>query len=93
MEGHTERFHRVLVLWLDLNKAMAQTKPAGHAHRHSHSGPWNSEDAKVHEAWHKLTAPGNLMELEHWLCQSAEGKPAEWARKALQVCRERQEKK
>ena len=51
--------------------------------------PWDSENAHVREVWRKLTDPQNVLALEQWLYLSAEGQPAEWARQALRVCRER----
>ena len=90
MDGHTERMHRLLVLWLELYTAVTRAEPAGGGDWRAHSIPWDSTDARVQQAWRNLTAPGNLLALEQWLCQSADGPPAEWARRALQVCRERQ---
>ena len=92
MNGHTERMHRLLVLWLDLYSAMTQAEPARNGDWRSHDVPWKSTDARVQQAWRNLTAPGNQLALEQWLCQSADGPPAEWACQALQVCRERRSK-
>ena len=39
--------------------------------------------------WERITEPTNQRVLEEWLYQSVEGQPADWARKALQTCRER----
>jgi hypothetical protein len=80
--GHTERTYRLLTLWLDLQKAVNQNKEAG--------VPWDSKNQQVAELWQKITHPANSRALEEWLCQSADGQPAEWARQALQSCRKRQ---
>ena len=89
MEGNTDRFTRVLLLWLELHSAVAQAHPRPSAAPGTEPRPWACEDPKVRELWHKLTEPRNLLALEQWLCQSAEGRPAEWARQALRTCRER----
>jgi hypothetical protein len=80
--GHTDRIHRLLTLWLDLQKAVSHSRQSG--------VPWDSKDKAVAELWKKITHPSNSRALEEWLCQSADGQPAEWARQALQVCRKRQ---
>ena len=85
MEDNTDRMHRVLLLWLELNRVAARAYGPGHRRRE----PWTTDDTVVRNAWERLTDPANLLALEQWLCQSAEGEQAEWARKALQVCRER----
>jgi len=88
MENNTDRIHRVLLLWLELNKVAAERNGS----LQTPHPPWDSEDAVVRETWNRLTDPANLLALEQWLCQSAEGEQAEWARKALQVCREREKR-
>jgi hypothetical protein len=89
MESNTDRIHRVLLLWLELNKTVTQARSAKPAEPESAWNPWTCDDDEVREVWQSLTAPENLLALEQWLCQAAEGQPAEWARKALQACRER----
>jgi hypothetical protein len=79
--------HRVLLLWLELNRAVSQAELLAGSVRQP---PWNSQVPAVREAWDRLTDPANLLALEQWLCQSAEGTQAEWARQALAVCRERE---
>jgi hypothetical protein len=78
----TGRIHRVLVLWLDLQQAMAKNGDFN-------SVPWSSNDQAVVKLWDQLTHPNNDRALEQWLFQSAEGESAAWALKALQVARER----
>jgi hypothetical protein len=89
MESSTERIHRVLLLWLELQQAVDLAPPPGDSAVSTPCVPWNTGDAAVCEIWGKLTAPSNQLALEEWLCQSAEGQPAEWAREALKACRER----
>jgi len=90
--GHTERYHRVLILWLDLYKAMREAEPFVANDWRSHRVPWESRAAPVERAWRDLTSPANLLALEQWLCHSADGPPADWAREALRICRQRQPK-
>ena len=80
--GHTERTHRLLALWLDLQKAVSRSKET--------RVPWDSKDKEITELWKRITHPANARALEEWLCQSADGQPAEWARQALKFCRQRQ---
>jgi hypothetical protein len=91
MENHTDRIHRLLLLWLDLQNAMTRCRP-----RQSESekppDPWNSPHSNVREIWDQLTHPDNLLGLEEWLCQCSDGQTAEWARKALLACRQRRRK-
>ena len=89
MEGNTERFTRLLLLWLDLHSAVAMARSRNGAGKRREGDPWNSEDPAVRGIWLKLTNPDNQLTLEQWLYQSADGQPAEWARQALRVCRER----
>lgn len=81
---HTERANRILLLWLDLHRALRDAERA--------LPPWECPDKTVARLWGQLTDPRNEHALEEWLCQSAEGQPAAWARQALQVCRERRAK-
>jgi len=91
-ESDTEKSYRVLLLWLDLNKAIAQARPADLNQGLSMHPPWTSGNANVQETWRRLTDPENLLALEQWLYQSADGQTADWAFKALEVCRERKRK-
>jgi len=78
----TIRCHRVLVLWLDLQQALANSgEPL--------STPWNSIDPAVTALWNRITDPTNDRALEEWLFQAADGDSAAWALKALQISRER----
>ena len=86
-QGNTERFDRVLALWIDLQRAILSRKksedPKGDC------APWKSTDKSLQDAWDKLTDPKNLLALESLFYQLPEGPQMEMARKALQVCRDR----
>jgi hypothetical protein len=93
MEGNTDRFTRVLLLWLELHSALALARARQDRGRGRECAPWDSPEAGVREVWRRLTDPANQLALEQWLYQSADGQPAEWARQALRVCRERSRQK
>ena len=80
--SHTERSHRLLILWLDLQRAFKNTGEFGLA-------PWNSKDPRVAVLWEKITHPQNDHALEEWLIQSGSGEPERWAQQALLACRKR----
>ena len=82
MSSHTKRTHRLLLLWLDLQKVVSRKGL-------SDVLPWKCADQEVTGLWEQITEPENERALEEWLYQSVEGQPAEWARKALQDCRDR----
>lgn len=86
-QGNTERFDRVLALWIDLNRAIHSREksedPKGEC------APWESANEAVRDAWSKLIDPSNLLPLESLFFQLPEGPQVELARKALQFCRER----
>ena len=86
-QGNTERFDRVLALWIDLNRAILSREksedPKGEC------APWESANEAVRDAWSKLIDPSNLLPLESLFFQLPEGPQMELARKALQFCRER----
>ncbi|HHY84549.1 MAG TPA: hypothetical protein GYA07_03285 [Verrucomicrobia bacterium] len=88
MDSDTKRMHRMLLLWLDLARAMDRAHSTSNR-RSRAERPWESEDESVRAIWRKITAPANELALEEWLCQCAEGRAAEWARQALKECRER----
>ena len=88
MESNTDRIQRVLLLWLELNHVVSQAEST-EPHPRRRCLPWSSDDAQVRNVWRQLTDPVNLLALEQWLCQSAEGQSAEWSRQALRSCRER----
>jgi len=85
MSTDTKRIHRVLLLWLELSQALGRVN----SNAACAQAPWNCDDLRVREIWQRLTHPENLLALEQWLCQVADGEWADWARKALGTCRER----
>lgn len=86
-QGNTERFDRVLALWIDLQRAILLREKS--ADQKGGCAPWESSDKRVRDAWDKLTVPSNLLALESLFYQLPEGPQMEMARKALQVCRDR----
>lgn len=85
--GNTERYDRVLALWVDLQKAMQFCW--GNETREAVVTPWDCQDVRVRKAWAVLTHPRNEVALEILTCQLPEGAQLETARKALQECRQR----
>jgi len=88
-QGDTERFDRVLALWIDLQQAI-RLKVA-HELRPGGCTPWNCPDKSVRHAWEALTHPNNVLALESLYYQLPEGPQMEMARKALQACRQRRD--
>ena len=86
-QGNTERFDRVLALWIDLQRAILSRKKS--EDQKGGCAPWKSTDKSVQDTWDKLTDPKNLLALESLFYQLPEGPQMEMARKALQVCRDR----
>ena len=86
-QGDTERFDRVLALWIDVQRAIHLRK--SHNPKLEGCTPWNCLDARVRTAWDALTHPRNLVALESLYYQSPDGPQLEMARQALQTCRER----
>jgi hypothetical protein len=95
MNTHTDRMNRLLLLWLDLQKAMArEARGTGEASSHATKStmdavPWNSADEDVRRLWEKITDPKNHRALEEWLYQSASRETELWAQQALAECRRR----
>ncbi|HLP78096.1 MAG TPA: hypothetical protein VK327_14395 [Candidatus Paceibacterota bacterium] len=89
MSSNTKRIHRLLLLWLDLQKAV-------HRHQTRHpSGkvlPWDSPDPETRNIWKRLTDPENEQGLEEWMFQVADGEQTIWAQHALLECRQRAKK-
>lgn len=86
-QGNTERFDRVLALWIDLQRAILSRKKS--EDQKGGCAPWKSTDKSVQDTWDKLTDPKNLLALESLFYQLPENPQMEMARKALQVCRDR----
>jgi hypothetical protein len=89
-EGDTDRFNRVLALWLDLQNAI-QARPA-HVNREQGCTPWKCPDQRVRDNWQNLTHPRNARALEKFFYQLSNRSQLELASKALQVCRDRRKK-
>lgn len=85
--GNTERYDRVLALWVNLQKAM-QFRWSGEI-RENEWTPWKCHDLRVRKAWDALTHPRNEVALEILSFQLLDGPQLEMAKKALQVCREK----
>lgn len=85
--GNTERYDRVLALWVDLQRAMQFCW--GNEAREAVVTPWDCEDMRVRKAWVALTHPRNEVALEILTCQLPEGEQLEPVQKALQECRKR----
>jgi hypothetical protein len=86
-KGNTERFDRVLALWIDLQRAI-------HLHGGSWTAkescaPWNSGNRQIQDAWMALTSSENAPALESLFYQMPEGPQMELARHALEVSRQR----
>lgn len=89
--GNTERFERVLALWIELQRAVNEREK--HEQKLNGCTPWNCPDKRVRDAWDALTNPKHLFGLENLFYQLPEGPQMEMAHKALQLCRERQKQK
>jgi hypothetical protein len=87
--GDTERFDRLLALWIDVQRAI-HLKGA-HEARPQGCTPWNCPDKSVRDAWEALTHPKNVHALESLYYQLPEGPQMEMARKALLTCRQRRD--
>lgn len=86
--GHTERYDRVLALWVNLQKAM-QFQWNGET-REETLTPWDCQDTRISKAWDALIHPRNEVALEILTYQLPEGQELETVRKALQACQKRQ---
>jgi hypothetical protein len=83
-ESDTNRVERLVVLWLDLERAW-QSACKGNGR----CPPWECEDKRVHQVWEQITRPENSRVLEHWLSQTACRRTELWAQQALLECRRR----
>jgi hypothetical protein len=86
MKSQTDHFNRVLVMWLDLNRAVARARRADKATGESSFVPWNCDDKEISGLWEKITRPENFQTLWEWLYQSASGEAEIWAQQALTEC-------
>ena len=70
-KGNTERFDRLLALWIDLQRAiLSRARPED---QKGDCAPWDSADKGVHDAWDKLTNPTNVLALESLFYQLVKG--------------------
>lgn len=90
-QGNTEKFDRVLALWIDLQRAIYLRERRDR--KQNECVPWDSSDTRVREAWDALTEPTNVLPLESLFYQLPEGPQMEMARHALQASRERRDGK
>jgi len=90
-KGNTQLFHRMLALWLELERAIYSR--ANHEAKPNGCAPWNCPDKRVRDAWDAVTNPENVLALESLYYQLPEGPQMEMGRKALQFCRKRRDKK
>lgn len=88
--GHTEKFNRILTMWLDLQRAIAKAKKE---QSESLTVPWDCKDKEISRLWEEITRPENLPALWEWLYQSASGEQEIWAQQAFQECQIRSEEK
>ena len=82
MESQTEQMTRLLVLWLDLERALRSTK-------RPRIVPWDNPDKEVARLWSLITDPAHARALEQWLLQAAPGTMELWAQRALLEARQR----
>lgn len=87
--GNTERYDRVVALWVSLRKAM-QFEWASEK-RMEALKPWESLDQRVRRAWDALTHPRNEVALEIFSHQLSDGMELATIQAALKTCRQRQE--
>jgi|SRR5208283_3592925 len=87
--GDTERFDRVLALWIGVQRAIHLKW--SHEPRPEGCTPWNCPAKSVRDAWDALTNPKNVVALESLYYQLPEGPQMEMARKALRACRQRRD--
>lgn len=87
--GDTERFDRLLALWIDLQRAI-HLRPS-HQTQAEGCTPWNCHAKAVQDAWEALTNPKNVVALESLYYQLPDGPQMDMARKALQACRQRRD--
>jgi hypothetical protein len=90
MDSDTKHMNRLLILWLDLDRARAASGHDCKAKGLPRCEPWTCKNETASQIWRKLTEPANLLALEFWHLQAADGQAAEWARKALEECRQRE---
>ena len=91
-QSDATHFNRLLIMWLDLNCAIARARHAEKALGESNIVPWNCDDKQIGRLWEEITRPANFQILWEWLYQSASGEAEIWAQQALTECQLRSEK-
>lgn len=87
--GNTERYDRVLALWVSLQKAIQYASASEECAEALK--PWESLDQRVRRAWYALTHPCNEVALEILSHQLSDGMKLATIQAALKTCRQRQE--
>ena len=85
MNPPVDRRHQILLLWLNLQRAIGRIRGAV-------IQPWECNDQEVVALWEQITHPKNQRLLEEWLYQSAAGELELWAQQALTECRRRRKR-
>lgn len=83
-ENDTEQSSRILVLWLDLRKAMDAVKRAGPVI--TEVTRWDCDAERVRVLWASLTRPENERALREWLLVIGPGQDELWAHEAIREC-------
>ncbi len=89
-DSDTKQSSRILVLWLDLRKAMDAVKRASPVV--AELTPWNCEAENVRALWDRLTRPENEHVLREWLLVVGPGQDEAWAHEAILECQRRKAK-
>ena len=89
--SEVDHSHRMLVLWLDLQRAIGWARRAQPGK--GKIFPWNCSDEQVDLAWQKITAPENLDALMDHLHLESRKKNRAWTKKAIKECKARQSKR
>ncbi len=87
--GGADKSHDMLVMWMDLNRAIGTLKRSRPGAARAEIVPWTCTDQAVKRAWRRITAPGNLRELEKRLKGTCRERKRLWTQRAVEECRER----
>lgn len=81
--------HEMLIMWMDLNRAVAAARRSATKDEAVEILPWSSSDPNVKVAWEKLTRVENLRALEEWLEVASRDKSRLWTERAIIECKQR----
>jgi hypothetical protein len=81
-----DRSHELLILWMDLNRAIAVVKRSQNRKSQTEIVPWNCKHRSVALAWNNLTSRKNLQALKQWLEVASREKSRLWTEKAIEQC-------